>query len=140
MATYVPTLLHTNVEVTKILQTSPEKTVYLVSDNQGKPLVLKVYQATYVWMYKYEVQVLTNFESESVGYPLMTSHKTLERQHEILMKYHGKSLEEHILLGSKPLTHFKILQYLYNLVDLLEVLHKFGYAHGNLKLNNIAIN
>ena len=70
----------------------------------------------------------------------MTSHKSSERQHEILMKYHGKSLEEHIYSGSKPLTHFKILQYLYNLLDLLEVLHESGYAHGNLKPKNIAIN
>ena len=91
-------------------------------------------------MFKYEVQVFANFESESVGYPLMTSHKSSERQHEILMKYHGKSLEEHIYSGSKPLTHFKILQYLYNLLDLLEVLHESGYAHGNLKPKNIAIN
>ena len=103
MDTTDPPLLHPNIEVIKTLQTSTEKTVYLVKNTTntfGKPQVLKVYQRTFDWIYKHEVSLLRNFESESVGYPLMTSHKTSGHQHEILMKYHGKSLEDHIEIGS----------------------------------------
>ena len=59
-------------------------------------------------------------------------------QFEILMAYHGTSLETHI--DNNTFNPKKILQYLYNLVDLLEVLHEFGYAHGNIKPANILIN
>lgn len=54
------------------------------------------------------------------------------------MAYHGTSLETHIV--NNTFNPKKISQYLYNLVDLLEVLHEFGYAHGNIKPANILIN
>ena len=72
-----------------------------------------------------------------MGYPLLLSHMTVD-QHELLFKSHGTSLQSHIEQSTFQST--KIHEYLYNLVDLLEVMHELGYAHGNIKPSNIVIN